>query len=115
MRLRLEPDNGKWRADGVDLQHIRVTAIDRQGRVVPMENGEVKFHVEGGADIVGVDNGDMTNHEINTLPHIHMHRGGALVILRSGKNSGKMRLRAELKSSSVGKTIVGKCELTMFR
>lgn len=115
VRLKLEPDNEKWRADGVDLQHIRVTAIDRQGRVVPMENGEVEFHVEGGVDIVGVDNGDMTNHEINTLPHIHMHRGSALVILRSGKNSGKMRLRAELKSSSAGKTIIGKCELTMFR
>ena len=108
--LKLEPDDGEWRADGADLLHVRVTAVDKKGRPVPTENGEVGFTVEGDASIIAVDNGDMTDHEINTQPHVRMHRGGALVILRSGTGVGQVCLRAELKSSDTGKIIVGKCE-----
>lgn len=93
--LRLETDNDGWRADGIDLQHVRVTAVDRHGRRVPSVDDEVTFTVEGDARIVAVDNGDMTNHEVNTLPHIRMHNGTALVILRAGRAESKVRLRAE--------------------
>ncbi len=101
--LRLEGDNAGWRADGTDLQHVRVTAVDRKGRRVPTATGEVTFTVEGDARIVAVDNGDITNHEINTLPHIHMYDGTALVILRAGCNGGKITLHAKagtLKASA---------------
>lgn len=96
--LCLETDNDNWRADGFDLQHVRVTAVDRQGRRVPSVTEEVKFTVEGDAKIVAVDNGDMTNHEVNTLPHIHMHDGSALVVLRAGRNGGKVILYAKTGS-----------------
>lgn len=97
----------------MDLQHIRVTAVDSKGRQVPMENGSVSFTVSPGAEIVAVDNGDMTSHEINTLPHIQMHRGTALVVIRAGHQPGKVQLRAELNSKNVNKKIAAKCELTL--
>ena len=112
-KIKLEPEAINWKADGMDLQHIRVTAVDSKGRQVPMENGSVSFTVSPGAEIVAVDNGDMTSHEINTLPHIQMHRGTALVVIRAGHQPGKVQLRAELNSKNVNKKIAAKCELTL--
>ena len=54
----------------------------------------VYFDVEGDARIVAVDNGDMTCHDINTLPKVHLANGSALVILRAGTDSSKIILHA---------------------
>lgn len=92
--LCLTPDNDHWSADGLDLQHVRLTAVDSKGRIDPTFNAEISFSVDGDARIVAVDNGDMTNHEVNTLPHIHAHQGTALVILRAGRKPGRVTLKA---------------------
>lgn len=93
--LRLEADNAVWTADGMDLQHVRVTAVDSKGRRAASFNGNVSFALDGNARIIAVDNGDMTDHEINTEQHIRMHRGSALVILRAGREAGKIKLTAK--------------------
>lgn len=95
--LKLEPDNDEWRPDGIDLQHVRITAVDGQGRRVPSVNSEATFAISGDAEIIAVDNGDMTNHEINTQPRIRMHNGSALVIMRAGTTAGKVILSVKVK------------------
>ena len=30
--LRIEADNAQWKADGEDLQHLRIVAVDSKGR-----------------------------------------------------------------------------------
>lgn len=94
-RLRLEPDDVTWTADGTDLMHVRVTAVDSRGRRVPMAQDEVEFEVEGDAAIVATSNGDMTNHEIDTEPSRQLFNGSALVILRAGRQAGRVTLRAK--------------------
>lgn len=91
-RLRLEPDNTSWTADGMDLQHVRVTAVDNKGCRVPMAQGELAFSVEGDAAIIATSNGDMTNHEVDTEPHRQLYNGSALVILRAGQKPSKVTL-----------------------
>ncbi len=104
--LRLEPDNTEWSADGMDLQHIRVRAVDSKGRTDASCNLQAMFRVEGDARIVAVDNGDMQNHEINTIPRIHLHNGTALVILRAGPNAGKVRFSAEVQGMKKAVSLV---------
>lgn len=56
--LKMELENADWKADGMDLQYVKVYAVDSKGRVVPATEGEVTFEVSGEARLIAVDNGD---------------------------------------------------------
>lgn len=92
-KLTLEPDAESWKADGIDLMHVRVTAVDKNGVCCPQENGELVFSVDGDAEIVAVDNGDIFSDEPFTGNRRKLHQGSALVVLRAGNKGGKVRLK----------------------
>ena len=93
-QLTAETDNTDWRADGTDLQHVRIVALDGKGRRVQTCNGEVSFSVEGNAQIVGVTNGDITSDESFVADHRSLFNGTCTVILRSTQASGPVTLTA---------------------
>ena len=102
--LKLVPDMETWHADGKDLMHVRIYAVDKKGRrVVNVKDakafGKLTFTVKGDANIVAVDNGNIASDEL----HIgktqleksiqrNLFQGSALVILRSGDKPGKIEL-----------------------
>lgn len=90
--LKSEADNAAWRADGQDLQHIRVSAVDKKGRRVQGEHGLLTFAVDGPAEIVGVINGDITSEELTVGNTRRLYNGTATVILRSKREAGKVTL-----------------------
>ena len=93
VRLVAEPDNANWKADGMDLQHVRITAVDSKGRKVITATGELKFEVEGDARIVAVTNGDINSNELNVTDRRSLWQGQAMVILRSGRQPSKITLK----------------------
>ena len=94
MTLQCTPDNSVWKADGMDLQHIRIHAVDKKGRRVYGTSGKLKFEVvEGDARIVAVSNGDIRSNELNVTDERSLYDGSALVILRSGRTPGKVVLK----------------------
>ena len=93
VRLIVTPDNSKWQADGMDLQHVRIEAVDKKGRRVPMAQDELTFSVEGDARIVAVTNGDNNSEELNVQDHRRLWNGSAMVILRSGQSPSKVQLK----------------------
>ena len=95
VRIIAEPDNQHWKADGMDLQHVRLTAVDSKGRRVRTCNDELTFEVEGDAKIVAVTNGDITSDELNTTNHRRLWQGSAMVILRAGKTPSKITLKTK--------------------
>lgn len=94
VRLRATADHPSWCADGMDLQHVRIEAVDRRGRRDPEAGHLLTFTVEGPAEIVGVINGDITSNELTTGNQRSLYRGVATVILRSGRESGTVTLTA---------------------
>lgn len=92
VKLSLEYDNANWIADGQDLQHIRICAVDKKGRRVQGAQNELTFSVDGPADIVGVINGDMTSDELSVGNKRRLYKGAATVILRSKRDAGKVTL-----------------------
>jgi beta-galactosidase len=44
--LKIESDNNAWKADGTDLQHLRIYAIDSKGRRVYTATGDVKVTID---------------------------------------------------------------------
>jgi beta-galactosidase len=94
VRLVAEPERHEWQANGLDLMHVRIVAIDKKGRRVPMANGEVTFTVLGDASIAGVVNGDINSNEMMVGTKRSLWNGCCTVILRSGRQSGKVTLTA---------------------
>lgn len=102
--LKLVPDMETWHADGKDLMHVRIYAVDKKGRrVLNVKDAKafdkLTFTVKGDANIVAVDNGNISSNEL----HIgktqleksiqrNLFQGSALVILRAGDKPGKIEL-----------------------
>ena len=102
--LKLVPDAENWHADGKDLMHVRIYAVDKKGRrVLNVKDAKafdkLTFQVKGDANIVAVDNGNIAADEL----HIgqtqleksiqrNLFQGSALVILRAGDKPGKIEL-----------------------
>ena len=106
-KIIAEPDNAEWKADGMDLQHVKLTVVDGKGRRVYNYNDELQFSVTGDASIVAVTNGDISTDEIATQQHIRLWQGQAVVILRSGCQPSKVTLTTKPKTF---KDIVTKLE-----
>lgn len=85
-------DNPKWKADGMDLQHVDVTLVDSKGRIIQTADDEVIFNVEGDARIVGVINGDITSNEPMVGNQRRLFNGHSEVILRAGRKPSKVTL-----------------------
>ena len=73
--------------------HKIMTAVDKKGNKVWSANQQLTFEVVGDAKIVGVDNGDITSEELTVGNTRRLFNGSALVILRAGKNAGKVQLK----------------------
>lgn len=68
----------------MDLQYVKVYAVDNKGRVVPDTKDEVTFKVSGAARLIAVDNGDHFTDELFTGNTKKLHKGFIMAILRSG-------------------------------
>jgi beta-galactosidase len=96
--LKLEIENADWKADGADLQYVRVYAVDSKGRkVLTADPNDVVFEVSGSAELIAVDNGDHRSDELFAGNKRKLYRGFALAILRSGIDEGTVRIKASSK------------------
>ena len=116
--LKLVSDAENWHADGKDLMHVRVYAVDKKGRrVLNVKDAKafdkLTFQVKGDANIVAVDNGNIASDEL----HIgktqleksiqrHLFQGSALVILRAGDKPGKIELSVEGEKMKAKKLVL---------
>lgn len=116
--LKLVPDAENWHADGKDLMHVRVYAVDKKGRrVLNVKDAKafdkLTFTVKGDANIVAVDNGDIASDEL----HIgktqleksiqrNLFQGSALVILRAGDKPGKIELSVAREKMKAKKLVL---------
>ena len=83
-------ENNDWKGDGMDLQYIRIYAVDKKGRVVPDIESPVKIEVKGSAVLKAVDNGDHYTNELFNVNPKNMKEGFIMAILRSCRNPGKI-------------------------
>lgn len=90
--LQLVADKQTWHADGKDLQHVRIIAVDKKGRRVLSADEKLTFKVSGDAEIVAVDNGNIQSDELAVGNERNLFMGTALVILRAGTTASDVVL-----------------------
>ena len=116
--LKLVPDMETWHADGKDLMHVRIYAVDKKGRrVLNVKDAKafdkLTFTVKGDANIVAVDNGNIASDELHigktqlekTIQR-NLFQGSALVILRAGDKPGKIELSVEGEKMKARKLVL---------
>ena len=96
-RLIVRPDRKPIAADGEDLSYVEVRIVDADGNLCPNAGNQVAFSLEGPGAIVGVDNGDPTNHEpFKGTKHKAFH-GLCLAVVKAARTPGEIRLKATVQ------------------
>ena len=73
---------------------LTVRAVDGQGIFNMRTEADIFFEVEGAAEIIGVDNGNLADHTPGQSCHIPLYRGSASVLLKVTEDAGRIKLRA---------------------
>ena len=102
VKLRLTADRSTLNADGEDLSFVTVEAVDAPGRLQPNAANEVRFTISGPGTIMAVGNGDGTSKESYQGDHRALFDGRALVVVRSSRTGGTIRLAASAPGMKAG-------------
>ena len=92
--IELAADRPSIHADGRDLVFIEMDVVDAEGVLVPQGNNKMDVTVEGPGVLVGVDNGDATDHESYKGSSISAFSGKAMAIVQSTTMPGTIVLKA---------------------
>jgi len=93
-KLVMNVDRREVSADGEDVAMFAVEVQDAQGRVVPVTDNAVTFRVSGNGKLIGVGNGDPTNHESDKGTSRKAFCGLCMGIVQSTKTAGDITVEA---------------------
>jgi len=95
VRIKLTADRTEIRAGGQDLSYITVEIIDDAGVRDTNADNLIKFKIEGPGEILSVGSSNPVSRESYKRPLRKAYQGRCLVIVKSGKKPGSIRLKAE--------------------
>jgi len=102
--IRLKTTRTKLLADNEDLSPVEVEIIDAKGRVVPDASNLIQFEVEGPGAVVGVGNGDPSDHDPDKATKRKAFSGLCMALVGAKGDAGKIVLTATgsgLRSASI--------------
>jgi beta-galactosidase len=91
-QLKLSADRQQLTANGQDLSYVTITLHDATGNICPNAADLLKFGISGPGTIVGVGNANPMSTESYQLPQRSAWRGKCLVIIKSDRQAGDIRL-----------------------
>jgi beta-galactosidase len=104
-KIRLTPDRTELNATGDDLCYILIEALDANDTLCPLADNQIRFKVDGPAEIAGADNGNPLSLELFQDDVHRVFFGKAMLVVRPQEGQGgDIRITAEsdgLKSAEV--------------
>src|SRR6185437_3704513 len=94
----LAADRVHLRADGEDVAVVSVSAVDGDGKPVPIADDEITFAVGDTGRLIGVGNGDPSSHESDKGTTRKLFNGLCAAIVQSGFSPGDLRIDATAPS-----------------
>jgi beta-galactosidase len=93
-KLVMKADRQELSADGEDVAMFAVEVQDAQGRVMPITENVVNFRVSGAGKLIGVGNGDPTDHESDKGTIRKAFCGCCMALVQSAKTAGSITVEA---------------------
>ncbi len=81
-----------------------VRMLDSEGNPVFRDSSQVCFRLEGEAEIIAVDSGDLSSNAPYQQSEVQLYQGQATVLLRFSGKPGKVILFADAQGKQTGKT-----------
>lgn len=94
-QIRLTPDRTVIATGGDDLSYILIEALDREGNPCPLADNEIELTLSGPGTIAGVGNGNPQSLAPMQDNRVTLFYGKAMLILKSGLESGHVDIKAE--------------------
>ncbi|MEJ2884594.1 sugar-binding domain-containing protein [Pedobacter sp. GR22-6] len=91
--IKLKADRKSLDADAQDLAYVQVELVDKDGCIQPNDDRKISFEVVGAGEIIAVDNANLKDTDAYIAKERKSWKGKAMVIIRSKKQSGKLRLK----------------------
>jgi hypothetical protein len=104
--VKLTADKTILKADGEDLSYITVELVDAKGYRNPKAENLVKFQIEGAGTIVGVGNANPVSLESYQRPQRKAWKGRCLVIVKSEKEAGSIKLKVIVDGIGTAQTMI---------
>ena len=92
-QIRLTADRTSIQADGQDLLYVTVELTDAEGNIQPNAEEKLAFRVEGGGQIIGVDNANLKDTDRYIGSSRTTWKGRALVVIKSDHTGGDITLK----------------------
>jgi len=93
-KLVMRADRNQVVADGEEVAMFAVEVHDAQGRVVPITDNDVAFRITGAGKLVGVGNGDPTDHGPDKGTSRKAFSGLCMALIQSTKAPGEITVEA---------------------
>jgi len=93
--IRLTADRLEIDANGEDVSVVKVEALDKEGRLVPIAKNKIAFTISGPGKLIGVGNGDPNCVESDKAPRRSLFNGLAQVIVQGMRHAGEIHLQAQ--------------------
>ena len=97
-------------ANGNDLAFVTVSLTDAKGNLIPDAADQLTFEVMGAGRFEAVCNGDATSLESFTKPTMKLFSGQLVVIVRSSKQPGDIRLKVTDRQRGLSDTVTIPCK-----
>jgi beta-galactosidase len=95
VQIRLIADRTEILADGFDLSYVTVEVLDSDGSPHPTADNNIFFTTNGPGKILAVGNSNPTSEELYVGNQRKVHRGRALVVIKSTDQWGEILLNAQ--------------------
>jgi beta-galactosidase len=93
-RIQLSPDRTTLHADREDAVVVPVSILDAKGRVVPDSDNRVTFELTDGGRILGVGNGDPSDHDPDKANNRKAFHGHCIAVIEAGSKPETLKLTA---------------------
>jgi beta-galactosidase len=93
-RIQLATDRQTLLPDGQDTIVAAVSILDARGRLVPMADNRVTFQLTGGGRLLGVGNGNPSDHDPDRADQRDAFNGHCIAVVQAGTHSGDLQLAA---------------------
>jgi beta-galactosidase len=92
--IELLADTSSLAADGRDVAHVTVKILDTNQQIVPTAGNEITIDMDGPGRMIGMDNGDPTDHDSFKTNHRKAFNGLCLAIVQMNRQPGRIHVRA---------------------
>lgn len=94
--------------DQRDIAHVKIEIADENGNIIPNANELIKITVEGAGTLIGLDNGNPSDHTSMKSNERKTFNGLALAVVQSNNKAGTIKIHASsptLKGASIEVTV----------